>query len=48
MTLQQRNRWGVKRDLDETSQKLPIKCGFVGLTIVGVWLLGTTEPSGFH
>jgi len=47
-TLQQRNRRGVKRGLDLTSQKLPIKWGFVGLTIVGVWLLGTTEPSGFR
>ena len=47
-TLQGRNRQGVKPDLDETSQKLPIKWGFVGLMMAGVWLLGTTEQSGFR
>jgi uncharacterized membrane protein len=33
---------------DRNSQKLPMKWGFVGLTIVGVWLLGTTEQSGLR
>ena len=42
-TLQRR---GVQPDLAENSQKLPMKLGLVGLTIVGVWLLGTTEQSG--
>ena len=44
-TLQRR---GVQPDLAENSQKLPMKLGLVGLTIVGVWLLGTTEQSGLR
>ena len=44
-TLQRR---GVQPDLAENSQKLPMKLGLVGLTIVDVWLLGTTEQSGLR
>lgn len=47
-TMQGRYRRGVKHDLDKNSQKLPIKWGFVGLMMVGVWLIGTTEPSGLR
>ncbi len=47
-TLQRRHRRGVQRDLDETSQKLPIKWGLVGLMMAGVWSIGTTEQSGFR
>ncbi len=47
-TLQRRNHWGTKPDLDETSQKFPIKWGCVGLMMVGVWLIGSSEPSGFR